>query len=76
MAETGAFLCRKVRHFCSGRKKLAAGRRLADTLADSLPGMLPKALLADQKNMLFGSPMSGGGLCGELQDALEDLLFI
>lgn len=25
VAETGAFLCRKVRHFCSGRKKLAAG---------------------------------------------------
>ena len=50
-------------------------RRLADTLDDSLPGMLPKALLIDQKNMLFGSPMSGGGLCGRLLDILESLLF-
>lgn len=45
-------------------------RRLADTLEDALP----KALLVDQKNMLFGSPMSGGGLCGRLLDMLEQLL--
>ena len=48
-------------------------RRLADTLDNSLPGILPKALLVDQKNMLFGSPMSGGGLCGRLLDMLESL---
>lgn len=61
--------------FIQGAKSWLLARRLADTLADSLPGMLPKALLADQKIMLFGSPMSGGGLCGELQHSLESLLF-
>ena len=60
----------------SVRQTEALARRLADTLADSLPGMLPKALLADQKTMLFGSPMSSGGLCGALQDDLEALLFL
>lgn len=58
----------------SSRSWLLA-RRLADTLEDSLPGMLPKSLLADQKTMLFGSPMAGGGLCGQLLDLLEQLLF-
>lgn len=58
-----------------GARSWLLARRLADTLADSLPGMLPKALLADQKTLLFGSPMSSGGLCGELQDSLEELLF-
>lgn len=50
-------------------------RRLADTLDNFRPGMLPKALLVDRKDMLFGSPMSGGGLCGHLLDILESLLF-
>ena len=61
--------------FAQGARSWLLARRLADTLADSLPGMLPKALLADQKTLLFGSPMSSGGLCGELQDSLEELLF-
>ncbi len=62
--------------FAQGARSWLLARRLADTLADSLPGMLPKALLADQKTMLFGSPMSSGGLCGALQDDLEALLFL
>ena len=61
--------------FAQGARSWLLARRLADTLADSLPGMLPKALLADQKTLLFGSPMSSGGLCGELQNSLEGLLF-
>ena len=61
--------------FAQGARSWLLARRLADTLADSLPGMLPKALLADQKTLLFGSPMSSGGLCGELQNSLEELLF-
>lgn len=62
--------------FAQGARSWLLARRLADTLADSLPGMLPRALLADQKTMLFGSPMSSGGLCGELQKDLEELLFL
>lgn len=62
--------------FAQGARSWLLARRLADTLADSLPGMLPRALLADQKAMLFGSPMSSGGLCGALQKDLEELLFL
>lgn len=64
--------------FALFRQRAAAwllARRLADTLADFRPDLLPKTLLVDQKNMLFGSPMSGGGLCGRLLDALESLVF-
>ena len=61
--------------FEHGARSWLLARRLADTLDDSLPGMLPKALLVDQKELLFGSPMAGGGLCGQLQEELESLLF-
>lgn len=61
--------------FCQAARSWLLARRLADTLDNSLPGILPKALLVDQKNMLFGSPMSGGGLCGRLLNMLESLLF-
>ena len=50
-------------------------RRLADTLTDAMPGLLPKSLLEDQRQMLFGTPMAGNGLCGLLQLELEELLF-
>ena len=50
-------------------------RRLADTLSDAKPGLLPKTLLEDQRQMLFGTPMAGNGLCGLLQFELEELLF-
>ncbi|MCH5276526.1 MAG: biotin--protein ligase [Desulfovibrionaceae bacterium] len=60
--------------FCQAARSWLLARRLADTLDNSLPGILPKALLVDQKNMLFGSPMSGGGLCGRLLDMLESLV--
>lgn len=63
------------RLFEKGAQSWLLARRLAETLDDSLPGMLPKALLVDQKSMLFGSPMTSGGLCGQLQDELEELLF-
>ena len=60
--------------FLQGARSWLLGRRLADTLADSLPGMMPKELLVDRRTELFGSPMFGGGLCGRLLDMLEALV--
>ncbi len=59
--------------FFQGARSWLLARRLADTLADSAPGMLPRELLFGQKEALFGSPMGGGGLCGQLLDMLEAL---
>lgn len=69
----------RFRLFSRGARSWLLARRLADTLADALastrPDVLPRALLTDQRQALFGSPMSSGGLCGELLDDLEGLLF-
>ncbi len=60
--------------FEQGARSWLLARRLSDTLADSNPGMLPRALLVDQRSALFGSPMFGGGLSEELMDILEELV--
>lgn len=60
--------------FAQGARSWLLARRLADTLADSAPGMLPRELLVDQRSALFGSPMFGGGLSEQLLDMLEDLV--
>ncbi len=60
--------------FFQGARSWLLARRLADTLADSAPGMLPRELLFGQREALFGSPMTGGGLCGQLLDMLESAL--
>jgi hypothetical protein len=59
--------------FFQGARSWLLARRLADTLADSAPGMLPRELLFGQRQALFGSPMAGGGLCGQLLDMLESV---
>ncbi len=60
--------------FFQGARSWLLARRLVDTLAESAPGMLPRELLYGQKEALFGSPMSGGGLCGRLLDMLEEVV--
>lgn len=60
--------------FSQGARSWLLARRLADTLADSAPGMLPRELLVDQRRALFGSPMFGGGLSEQLLDMLEALV--
>ena len=60
--------------FFQGARSWLLARRLADTLAESAPGMLPRELLYGQKEALFGSPMSGGGLCGQMLDMLERIV--
>ncbi len=60
--------------FFQGARSWLLARRLADTLADSAPGILPRELLFGQRQALFGSPMTGGGLCGQMLDLLESVL--
>ena len=60
--------------FSQGARSWLLARRLADTLADSAPGMLPRELLVDQRRALFGSPMFGGGLSEQLLNDLEALV--
>ena len=60
--------------FAQGARSWLLARRLADTLADSAPGMLPRELLVDQRQALFGSPMFGGGLSEQILDMLEALV--
>ncbi|HJD97607.1 BPL-N domain-containing protein [Mailhella massiliensis] len=60
--------------FAQGARSWLLARRLADTLADSAPGMLPRELLVDQRRALFGSPMFGGGLSEQILDMLENLV--
>ncbi len=60
--------------FFQGARSWLLARRLADTLADSAPGMLPRELLVDQRRALFGSPMFGGGLSEQLLEKLEALV--
>lgn len=60
--------------FSQGARSWLLARRLADTLADSAPGMLPRELLIDQRRALFGSPMFGGGISEQLLDMLEALV--
>lgn len=60
--------------FFQGARSWLLARRLADTLADSAPGMLPRELLGDQRRDLFGSPMFGGGISEHLLDMLEVLV--
>jgi len=60
--------------FEQGARSWLLARRLADTLADSAPGMLPRELLVDQRQALFGSAMFGGGLSEQLLEKLEELV--
>lgn len=60
--------------FFQGARSWLLARRLADTLADSAPGMLPRELLVDQRRALFGSPMFGGGLSEQMLNMLEELV--
>jgi hypothetical protein len=70
-AERGPVFQERFRLF----ERTAQSWLLAGRLAGIPDSSLPKALLAPRKDMLFGSPMSGSGLCGQLQDDLEELLF-
>lgn len=57
--------------FYHGAEEFLLARRLAATLPEAVPGQM----LAAQRHSLFGSAMHGGGLCQELMDSLDKVLF-
>lgn len=70
-------------HFCELSNVFAAGAegyllacRLSDTLSPSLPDAVCKKGLDYQREALFGHPMQGGGLVGDLLNMTEELIYL
>ncbi len=62
--------------FHEGCVQYFLAERLAMTLAKSLPGTVPDAMLQQQRHGLFGPPMRPGGVYAELITALDALAFL
>ncbi len=56
--------------------KAARSHFMAERLAGALPDFMDKKALKSQGEALFGQPMQGGGLCGELLEVLDELIFV
>lgn len=66
----------KMRLFIHGAKTWFLARKLSEVMgATPEQGSVSKDILQKQRNELFGQHMAGGGLCGELIDWLNELLF-
>lgn len=50
--------------------------RLSQTLSKVMPDAVPSELLKDQRDALFGPPMSAGGPYRELMEPLDELAFL
>ncbi len=70
-AETGARFQTLAPLFLEG----AEGYLLACRLAETLPDAVDRRGLANQREALFGHPMNGGGLVGQLVEMTEELFF-
>jgi hypothetical protein len=70
-----AFFTQKIGMFQKSAEQYLLGERLAATLASILPLAVDRRILNLQREALFGQPMDGGGLCEELTDVLEELIF-
>ncbi|MFT4301176.1 MAG: BPL-N domain-containing protein [Desulfovibrio sp.] len=62
--------------FAAGAEGYFLACRLAETLHPTLPDAVDKRGLDNQRQALFGHPMSGGGLMEELLDITEELIFL
>ncbi|MDO5483761.1 MAG: hypothetical protein Q4F27_02520, partial [Desulfovibrionaceae bacterium] len=62
--------------FAAGAEGYLLACRLADTLASSLPDAVCKRGLDYQREALFGHPMLGGGLVGDLLALVEELIYL
>ena len=62
--------------FQKSAEQYLLAERLASTLASALPQAIDRRILDMQREDLFGQPMEGGGLCEELTDMLEELIFL
>lgn len=62
--------------FLEGAEGYLLACRLAETLLPTLPDAVDRRGLANQREALFGHPMNGGGLAGQLTDIAEELFFL
>lgn len=62
--------------FAAGAEGYLLACRLAETLHPTLPDAVDRRGLDNQRQALFGHPMSGGGLMEELLDITEELVFL
>ena len=62
--------------FAAGAEGYFLACRLAETLHPTLPDAVDKRGLDNQRQELFGHPMSGGGLMEELLNITEELIFL
>ena len=64
------------RVFIAGAEGYLLACRLSDTLSPSLPDAVCKRGLDNQREALFGHPMQGGGLVGELLSLVEEFIYL
>ncbi|MDD4701300.1 MAG: BPL-N domain-containing protein [Desulfovibrio sp.] len=62
--------------FAAGAEGYLLACRLAETLHPTLPDAVDRRGLDNQRQALFGHPMSGGGLMEELLNITEELIFL
>jgi hypothetical protein len=70
-----ALFAQKFGLFQKSAEHYLLAERLAATLTSVLPQAVDRRILNLQREALFGQPMHGGGLCEELTDILEELIF-
>ncbi len=63
-------------YFLQGVESYLLAERLATTLAAPLPDVMDRRLLQSQREQLFGKPMVAAGLCKELLDITDELVFL
>ena len=50
--------------------------RLSDTLTSTMPDAVDRSSLNKERDLLFGHPMTGGGMLGSMQSMVEEYLFL
>lgn len=75
--ETGLSFCEKMLIFINGAKTWLLARKLSEVSEkeNNNQTTVSPSILKEQRKELFGLHMAGGGLCGELIDWLNELLF-
>ena len=74
-AEQRTRFCALAEVFVAGAEGYLLACRLSDTLSPSLPDAVCKRGLDYQREALFGHPMQGGGLVGDLLEIVEELIY-
>ncbi len=62
--------------FLPGAEGYLLACRLRETLAPTMPDAVDRRGLTNQREALFGHPMTGGGIVGELLEMTDELLYL